>query len=112
MRIKPQPEELGWPIGSGVLIELEGNETHELAAIIKTYLPDWLELFAEKNRKYAGLTDNELGAKGKFVDVFRKTMVLKSRLWDGHPVVGEDNAEVIKDTIGHLFLMLYDLERG
>jgi hypothetical protein len=73
------------------------------------HLPNWLKLFEQKNSKYAGLEGNELGAKGKFVDVFRKVRLLKSRLWDGHPVSGEDNEEVISDLIGHLFLMLHDM---
>lgn len=92
-------------------VERDKIPTRQAERILEHHLPAWLALFLEKNRKYAGIEKNELGVRGKFVDVFRKTGILKSRLWDGAEVVGEDTPEVIMDMIGHLFLMLDDLER-
>lgn len=88
-----------------VLVGLEDVATAEAQAIVSHYVPEWLKKFLQKNRKYKAV-GNSLGAKGIFPDINRKVGILKSRLWDGEPVVGEPTDEVIQDLIGHLFLML------
>jgi hypothetical protein len=109
MKVDKLPAELGYGDHDGISIILDSHDSEELRTIINGIMPLWARLFAEKNKKYAGLAGNDLGSKGKFVDVYRKVMLLKSRIWDDHEVIGEDNVEVIYDTIGHLFLMLYDM---
>lgn len=72
-------------------------------------LPNWLDLFLAKNRKYAEV-DQSLGPAGVFPDINRKVGVLRRRIWDGRTSdvsAGSDEStvEIIDDLIGHLFLM-------
>jgi hypothetical protein len=82
--------------------------TDQARMICDDILPEVLEGFLLKNRKYRSV-DNSLGARGVFPDVHRKVGILKDRIWDGSDVYGESTAEVIDDLIGHLFLMRYML---
>jgi hypothetical protein len=112
MKIKEGPSELGYAPGTTIMFELQPGDSEELKEIITGILPVWARVFAGKNRKYEALAHNDLGAKGKFVDIYRKVMVLKSRLWDGRETVGESTEEVMLDMIGHLFLALNDMAGG
>lgn len=85
--------------------------TDQAQQIITTHLPYFVEEFLRKNRKYKAV-DNSLGEKGVFPDVYRKVGILKSRVWDGDESIGESTDEVIRDLIGHLFLMLYMRGQG
>lgn len=77
------------------------------ARYVLTILPDLITTFLEKNQKYAEVEKGyDLGDKGIVPDLNRKLGIIKARLWDGAPVVGEDTDEVIGDMIGHLLLML------
>jgi hypothetical protein len=63
--------------------------------------------FIKKNRKYRKVTNN-LGARGVYPDINRKTGILEARVWDGdgEPDDGaESTVEVIDDLIGHLLIM-------
>ena len=94
----------------GITCPMTTDEAHVIAGKL---MPVFLELFLEKNRKYASVQDgHDLGAEGIIPDVNRKMGILIDRLWHGNPTVGEDSKEVILDMIGHLFLMLYKLEDG
>lgn len=84
--------------------------TADAEGIFDNELPKWADLFIEKNRKYAGFQEDSLGVKAMFVDVWRKAALLKYRIWEGQPEIGnESNREIIQDLIGHLFLMLVRL---
>lgn len=77
--------------------------------IFSNLVPLWANRFAFGNAKYADV-DQSLGLKGVFPDINRKVGILKSRIWEGKPTVGESTEEVISDLIGHLFLMWYLLD--
>lgn len=77
--------------------------------IFTNLVPEWAEQFAVGNAKYQDV-DQSLGVKGVFPDINRKVGILKSRIWEGKPTVGESTREVINDLIGHLFLMQYLLD--
>lgn len=79
----------------------------EDAKFVLAILPDIIEQFLDKNRKYAAVQDGyALGSAGIIPDLNRKLGILVDRLWSGNPTVGEDTDEVIGDLIGHLLLML------
>ncbi len=85
--------------------------TEQARHICEELVPEWRTGFILKNLKYRKV-DNSLGIKGIFPDVYRKTGILKDRIWDGGVVVGEGTEEVIQDLIGHLFLMLHMLSES
>lgn len=84
--------------------------TDEALTVMNSLVPRFAKLFIQKNRKYAAVRGNDLGSKGFIPDINRKMGILRDRIWDGNPVVGESNAEVIQDLIGHLFLLWVQLE--
>lgn len=83
--------------------------TEQARHICEDLVPAWREGFIQKNLKYRKV-DNSLGVKGIFPDVYRKTGILKDRIWDDGAVIGEGTEEVIQDLIGHLFLMLHMIQ--
>src|SRR5690349_3697784 len=107
MRIADNPE------GNGVNVEVEADDSPELNVIAKRIMPEWLELFARKNRDYGSGSAYELGVRGQYSDIHRKMIKLKRAMWDGEQLDFEDTDEIIKDLISHLFLTLhmFGLER-
>lgn len=81
--------------------------TNDFEFIQKTLLPIWLREFKAKNTGY-GDDSGKLGVQGGFTDVWRKTLKLKRSVWDGQDVA-EPEQELVKDMIGHLFLLWVDL---
>ena len=74
--------------------------------ILDKVLPEMLESFLTKNRKYVSVEEGyDLGEAGIIPDLNRKLGILVDRLWYKNPSVGEDTDEVITDLIGHLLLM-------
>lgn len=98
---------VGMSVKSGVLIELNGGETEELARIVTDELPKFLELFISKNQEY-GENAQTLGARGQFADIWRKIAKLKTGLWDGNEdrLKSEGVDEILRDLIGHCLLTL------
>jgi hypothetical protein len=92
-----------------VLFDPESVATQQARDIMSRLVPEWAVGFISKNRKYKAV-GNDLGPRGIFPDVNRKTGILKDRIWDGNGVVGEATREVIQDLIGHLFLMLHMMD--
>lgn len=84
--------------------------TEQAMDILSRLLPEWRDLFLAKNAKYKAV-GNDLGARGVFPDINRKTGILKDRIWDGNSSPGESSREVILDLIGHLFLMLHMMDK-
>lgn len=99
--------------GQGVLVEREEGDSHELVVIAQRIMPEWLALFARKNRDYGSGSAYELGVQGQYSDIHRKMIKLKRAMWDGQELDFESTEEIIKDLISHLFLTLhmYGLQR-
>ena len=75
--------------------------------------PEWSAKFLVKNAGY-GATHALLGIKGCFPDLYRKVHKIKSAIWDGKDLVGEQPREILMDLIGHAFMIisLMDQEDG
>jgi hypothetical protein len=73
--------------------------------IFEDLFPQWKKSFLEKNAGY-GEYDGELGDKGEFVEIRRKTNKLQRGIWDGEDIGPEGIDEVLMDMIGHCFLAL------
>lgn len=93
--------------GQGVLVEREEGDSQELVVIAQRIMPEWLALFARKNRDYGSGSAYELGVRGQYSDIHRKMIKLKRAMWDGEQLDFEDTDEIIKDLISHLFLTLH-----
>lgn len=93
--------------GHGILVEREEGDSPELDVIATRIMPEWLELFARKNRDYGSGSAYELGVRGQYSDIHRKMIKLKRAMWDGEQLDFEDTDEIIKDLISHLFLTLH-----
>jgi hypothetical protein len=80
--------------------------------ILNKYLPEWQDLFVRKNAKYKRVVGTNLGPRGVFPDINRKTAILRLAVWDSEPLPqgSEDVREVINDLIGHLFLLRWELD--
>lgn len=94
-------------LGKDVLVGVEDGDSPELAVIATRIMPEWLELFARKNRDYGSGSAYELGVRGQYSDIHRKMIKLKRAMWDGEQLDFEDTDEIIKDLISHLFLTLH-----
>lgn len=94
-------------MGTGIAIEREEGDSQELNVIATRIMPEWLELFARKNRDYGSGSAYELGVRGQYSDIHRKMIKLKRAMWDGEELDFEDTDEIIKDLISHLFLTLH-----
>lgn len=94
-------------------IEISGRLTENGREIVSRVLPEALALFLNKNKDYGGDIGEafKLGAKGQFVDIWRKVGKLKRCLWDGEPLRGEQPKEIVQDFFGHCLLILADFER-
>lgn len=86
-------------------VSAEVGDSQELVSIATRLMPEWLHLFARKNRDY-GDNAQELGLRGQFADIWRKIAKLKKSMWDGEELIFEGTEEVLMDLIGHLFLSL------
>lgn len=103
-----------WPIGQlrikcwideGLYtLEINNPPSEQSERILLRVLPKVLELFLNKNKDYADWPD--LGLKGEFVEIWRKVHKLKSAIWDGKELVGEQDDEVLMDLFGHVLLAL------
>jgi len=86
-----------------------GLVPEEYRPIFEKYMVDWAKMFADKCADYTGddgAVFKHLGSKGQFSDINRKYWKLKSAVWEGHPMVGEDVPEMVNDVISHCFLLL------
>lgn len=88
-----------------VSLNMEDGDSQELRNIATQLMPEFLHLFAQKNKDY-GNNAQELGLRGQFADIWRKIAKLKKSMWDGEELLFEGTDEVIMDLIGHLFLSL------
>jgi hypothetical protein len=95
------------PDGDSVEIAGQSDDSHELLVIATKIMPEWLALFARKNRDYGSGSAYELGVRGQYSDIHRKMIKLKRAMWDGEQLDFEDTEEIIKDLISHLFLTLH-----
>lgn len=79
--------------------------------IVKSVLPNVLELYLNKSKDYDGnvMAMLNLGPKASFVDLWRKVGKLKGALWDGRPMVGEQADEILADTVGHVLIILDEM---
>lgn len=91
-----------------LIIDDEEFATSMARRICTEYIPEFMNTFIVKNRKYRKVTNN-LGAKGVFPDINRKVGIIEARVWDGDGEPdkgeGESTIEVIDDLIGHLLIM-------
>lgn len=94
-------------MGTGIAVEREEGDSQELVVIAERIMPEWLALFARKNRDYGSGSAYELGVRGQYSDIHRKMIKLKRAMWDGEQLDFEDTDEIIKDLISHLFLTLH-----
>jgi len=93
--------------GDSVFIGGQSGDSEELVVIATRIMPEWLALFARKNRDYGSGSAYELGVRGQYSDIHRKMIKLKRAMWDGEQLDFEDTDEIIKDLISHLFLTLH-----
>lgn len=97
------------------VIAEDGNTypTQIAKRIFEDLVPEWSRQFLNANAGYGEGAD--LGIKGEFVELHRKTMKLKRAIWEEQFIGKEDVREVAMDMIGHAFLLIalhdYD-ERG
>jgi hypothetical protein len=92
-----------------ITYEIQGIPHEQALRIIRDILPKVLELYLEKAKDYPAWPD--LGVKGEFVEIWRKTHKLKLSVWDDQEMVSEGAMEIAKDQIAHLLLMLDCHER-
>lgn len=89
---------------------LEREVTPEARDIVERLAPEWQALFLAKNANYGEHAD-DLGVRGQYADIHRKTTLLRRALWDGEELRFESAREVCFDLIGHLFLTIAKLDK-
>lgn len=82
-----------------------GYPTEAAKYISEQLVPEFLELFLEKNAGYGNM-HGDLGLRAQYVDIHRKVGKLRRAWWDGKAIGPEQPREVVLDLIGHLFLAL------
>lgn len=103
-----------WHNTSGKIIETpQGSDNDAVKAyeaIFEQIIPDSIDFFRFKTKDYAGgPAFLLLGSGGQFSDINRKFWKLYQALWLGQPLEGEQPEEIVKDFIGHCWLLLYCL---
>lgn len=96
-------------------VELQGEPgTGAAEDIINRLLPAWWEQFAIKNTAYGPelARGGGLGIKAFIPEMNRKMQGIINQLWHDQPPhgVGEDAREKAIDLIGHLFLLVHNLD--
>lgn len=94
-------------VADGVAVIPDDGDSQELLVIAQKIMPEWLAMFARKNRDYGSGSAYELGVRGQYSDIHRKMIKLKRAMWDGEQLDFENTDEIIKDLISHLFLTLH-----
>lgn len=97
---------------AGVLrIEVENVPNPQAKRIVISVLPKVLSLYLNKSKDYDGnvMSLLRLGPKAGFVDMWRKMGKLKSALWDGKAMVGEQVDEILMDLVGHVLIILDEI---
>jgi hypothetical protein len=92
---------------------LSAEEAYDI--INSTIIPEAIERFHDKQRDYSGgPAFMFLGTKGQFSDMNRKFWKLYQALWEGKPLEGESEEEVLFDFFGHVLLAIFGVraERG
>jgi len=93
--------------GNVIRIEVDNPPTQEARDILTNILPGVLEDWLHKNKDYGDSDELKcLGAKAEFVRLWNKMMKLKTGLWEGRELSGEQVPEIMSDMIAHLLLAL------
>lgn len=92
---------------------MEDNlQGEEWSIITENLMPEFRQRFTAWNKEYASQR-RDLGARAEFVNFWRKAKRIKAVVWDGI----SDNSwregvrTVLFECIGHLFLMIFDLDK-
>lgn len=99
---------------AGVLrIEVENIPNEQARRVLIDVLPGLIELYLKKSKDYGGDVGAMigLGPKAHFVDMWRKMGKLKRALWDGVELEGEKPEEIMRDLVGHIFIILDTITR-
>lgn len=74
--------------------------------MIEVDLREALNRFYRKASDY-GLLFHELGVRGQYSDMHRKMHKLRTALWDGETLAGEQPIEILEDLIGNCLITHY-----
>lgn len=79
--------------------------------IARTLFPELLQRFDTWAVEYQ--QERDLGIRGEFVGLYRKTRKLKTVLWDGHSAASwrEGLRTILFEVVAHGLLMLVDLDK-
>jgi hypothetical protein len=78
----------------------------EMESMGQQIIDSWME-----NQEDYGDAFVELGPKGQFSDVWRKIKKLQLAIWDGKKLNGEQPEQIIDETIHHLIMMKFLVQR-
>lgn len=94
--------------------EINNVPNEQAARIVRNILPKVLELYLNKSKDYNGnvMAMLKLGPKASFVDLWRKVGKLKTALWDEQPMVGEQPDEILADLVGHVLIILDEIQQA
>lgn len=93
---------------SGIELEMNKQKAYPTASaeyVCEGLLPEWEELFLQKNAGYGGM-HGELGLRAQYVDIHRKAGKVRRALWEDEDIGPESVREVLMDLIGHCFLTI------
>lgn len=87
------------------------SQKDELAYILGELIPQFEEKLKAWSKEYT--QERDLGIRGEFVGLYRKTRKLKSIIWDGEDDSEwrEDTRTILFEVIGHALLAIYDLDQ-
>jgi hypothetical protein len=89
------------------------NEITNHEYIEQFLIQEWHREFERKGKDYGPEHDQlSLGPRAVFVDVWRKACKLRNAIWNDKPLAFEQPREIMLDMIGHLFLMVAQLDRA
>lgn len=88
------------------------SQSDELAYILGELIPQFEEKLKAWNKEYT--QERDLGIRGEFVGLYRKTRKLKSIIWDGEDGSEwrEDARTILFEVIGHSLLAIYDMDKA
>lgn len=88
------------------------SQKDELAYILGELIPQFEEKLKAWNKEYT--QERDLGVRGEFVGLYRKTRKLKSIIWDGEDGSEwrEDARTILFEVVGHSLLAIYDMDKA
>jgi len=103
----------GTNVANQYTITIQGVPNPQAVRVITDVLPKALDLYLRKSKDYGGnvMDRFRLGIKASVPDMARKFGKIIDAIWEDKPLQFEQPEEVLMDLLGHIFIILDQMNR-